>query len=99
MNGGFSCQIGNKNMFGRIPIDRTIRQTINKDTQAAADTKGFSTKTNAVAKYYITANDHANYMRQLRSMIFQENFKFMHPDMTKEESHETREMLSCFWIC
>ena len=22
----------------------------------------------------------------------------MHPDMTKEESHETREMLSCFWI-
>ena len=32
MNGGISCQIGSKNTFGRIPMDQTIEETINKDT-------------------------------------------------------------------
>ena len=60
--------------FGRIPVDQTIEKTIKKDTQTAGDTKGFSTKTNAVEKYYITANDRANSVRQLRSMVSKENY-------------------------
>ena len=72
-NGGFSCQTGTKNTFGRIPMDQTIEENTNKDTQTAGGTKGFSTKT----------NDHANYARQLRSMVSKENYKFMHPDMAK----------------
>lgn len=83
VDGGFSCQIGKKNTFGRIPMDQTIEETINKDTQTAGGTKGFSTRANCVAKYYITANDRANYVRQLRAMIAKENFKFEHPDMTQ----------------
>ena len=39
MNGGFSCQIGSKNTFGRIPMDETIEETIIKDTQTASGTK------------------------------------------------------------
>ena len=35
-----------------------------------------------VAKYYITANDRANYVRQLRSIVSKENYKFTYRDMT-----------------
>ena len=78
MNGEFSCQIGSKNTFDRILLDQTIEEAINKDTQTTGDTKGFITKTNAVAKYYITANDRGNYMRQLKSMVSKEGYKLMH---------------------
>ena len=64
-------------------MDQTIEETINKDTQTAGCTKGFSTKTNAAAKYYMTANHRASYVRQLRPMISNKNYKFTHPDMIK----------------
>ncbi len=35
MNGGFSVQLGKINSFGRIPVDQTIEETANKDTQTA----------------------------------------------------------------
>ena len=41
---GFSTQIGEDNPFGCIPMDQTIEETINKDTQTPGGTKGFSTK-------------------------------------------------------
>ena len=43
LNGRFFCQIGSKNTFGKIPMVQTIEETINKDTQTAGRTKGFST--------------------------------------------------------
>ena len=43
-DGNFSTQIGNDNPFGCIPMDQTIEETINKDTQTPGGTKGFSTK-------------------------------------------------------
>ena len=42
MNGGMSVQLGTTNTFGRIPIDQTIEETANKDTQTAGGTEGFS---------------------------------------------------------
>ena len=83
LNGRFFCQIGSKNTFGKIPMDQTIEETINKDTQTAGFTKGFNTKTNAATKYYMTANDRASYVRQLRPMMSNKNYKFTHLDMTK----------------
>ena len=82
-NGGFSCQIGPVTTFERIPIDQTIEETINKDTQTAGGTKGFSTRKNAVSKYYITADDRANYVKKLRAMIDTRNQEFWRPDLTK----------------
>ena len=32
MQGGFSVQIGKINPYGRIPVDQTIEETVNKDT-------------------------------------------------------------------
>ena len=55
MQGGISVQIGSSNLFGKIPCDQTIEETINKDTQTAGGTKGFSLKCGAVKKYYLNA--------------------------------------------
>ena len=53
MEGGFSVQICSQNPFGRIPVDQTIEETVNKDTKTsvpqAGGTKGFSLKSGAVA--------------------------------------------------
>ena len=55
MNGGFSIQRGCRNPFGKIPADQAIEETINKDTQTAGGTKGFSPKRAAVKRHYLTA--------------------------------------------
>ena len=34
-NGGFSVEVDKLNPFGRIPVDLTIEETVNKDTQTA----------------------------------------------------------------
>lgn len=35
LDGGFSVQLGDRNTFGRIPVDQKIEETVNKDTQTA----------------------------------------------------------------
>ena len=49
MQGGFSVQFGSQNPFGRIPVDQTIEETVNRDTQTAGGTDGFSMKRAAVS--------------------------------------------------
>ncbi|KAG1673900.1 Kinesin-like protein KIF12 [Nymphon striatum] len=46
--GGFSVQIGSKNTFEKIPVDQTVEETVNRDTQTQGGTKGFSLKANAL---------------------------------------------------
>ena len=38
VQGGFSVQLGQSNNFGKIPIDQTLEETVNKDTQTAGGT-------------------------------------------------------------
>ena len=72
-DGGFSVQLGSRNPFSRIPVDQTLEETVNKDTQTSGGTKGFSLKAGAVEKYYITAEYRASALRQLR-----ENLNIIH---------------------
>ena len=53
--GGFSVQMGDQHPFGRILVDQTCKETVNKDTQTAGGTKGFSLKAGTVSKYYLVA--------------------------------------------
>ena len=46
--GGFSVQMSPDNAFGQIPVDQTIEETINNDTQTAGGTRGFSLKPGAL---------------------------------------------------
>ena len=62
-DGDFSTQIRDDNPFGCIPMDQTIEETINRDTQTPGGIKGFSTKKGDVSRYYITADDRASCIR------------------------------------
>ena len=81
-NGGFSIQIGPDNPFGRIPVDQTIEETINKDTQTPGGTKGFSLKPSAVHRYYLTAEYRSSFLGLLRSTLGSDR-SFRHPDLTE----------------
>ena len=50
---GFSVQDGEGNPCGRIPVDQSCEETVNKDTETSGGTKGFSLKPSAVGKYYL----------------------------------------------
>jgi len=47
--GGVSIQISPDNAFGRITVDQTVKETINKFT------RGFSLSPGALQQYYLTA--------------------------------------------
>ena len=79
MQGGFSVQLGGINPFGKIPVDQTIEETINKDTQPPGGTKGFSLKHDAVQKYYLNAEYRSIFLRQLREMVGLGGSKLNHP--------------------
>ena len=65
INGGFSVQIGAENPFGRIPVDQTVEETVNKDTQTSGGTKGFSLKSGALTRHYMTAEYRSSFLRIL----------------------------------
>ena len=43
IQGEFSVQLGSNNPFGRIPVDQTIGETVNKDTYARGPRGSFET--------------------------------------------------------
>ena len=81
MQGGFSVQLGGINPFGKIPVDQTIEETINKDTQTPGGTKDFCLKHDAVQKYYTNAEYRSIFLRQLREMVGLGGSKLNHPDL------------------
>lgn len=84
LEGVFSVQLGGDNPFGKIPVDQTIEETINKDTQTAGGTKGFSLKTGAVMRYYPTSENRSQYLRQLRNKTSNKSAGyFSHHDLQK----------------
>ena len=40
MHGCLSVQLGDSNPFGRIPVDQTIEETVNNDTQTPGELRG-----------------------------------------------------------
>ena len=62
-------------------MDQTVEDTVNKDTQTAGGTKGFSLKPCAVSKYYLTAEHRSVSLRQFRAMVDVKNQTFVHPDL------------------
>lgn len=105
MRGGFSVQLGPTSPFGRIPVDQTIEETINKDTQTPGGTKGFSLKPGVVAKHYLTAEYRTEYLRNLRAMTGKDSSKLSHPDThgprMKKDEREVQslvDLLETNWI-
>ena len=68
-SGGLSVQLSNSNPFGRVPVDQTCEETVNKDTQTSGGTKGFSLEPNHVSKHYLVAEYRSTFLRQLKDML------------------------------
>ena len=75
MSGGFAVQLGEDNPFGKIPVDQACEETVNRDTQTPAGTKGFSLKPKAVNKYYLVAEYRSIFMRKLKDSVSLEQMK------------------------
>ena len=104
-SGGFSTKIGDKNPFGRIPIDQACEETVNKDTQTAGGTKGFSLKAGAISKYYLVAEYRSIFLKQLKHMLHLDKSNSEHNDLqnTRISRDETDvrsllDMLESHWI-
>ena len=67
--------------FCRIPVDQTIEETINRDTQTPGGAKGFSLKEGALHRYYLNAEYRTQYLRKLREMIGLSGLPLKHPDL------------------
>ena len=95
-NSGFSTQLSNTNPFGKIPMDQTIEETINKDTDTARGTKGFSLKARAVAKSYITSEYRSPCITMMRQMAEIQHEGLNHPDLrpsrTKREEGDVKSL-------
>ncbi|KAG1659185.1 hypothetical protein GQR58_022660 [Nymphon striatum] len=80
-SGGFAVQLGSQNPFGRIPVDQTVEETVNKDTQTSGGTKCFSLNPGAISRYYLTAEYRSAFLRQLRDMLNMKQSTLGHKDL------------------
>ena len=103
--GGFSAQLRKGNPFGRLPIDQTLEETVNKDTQTSGRTRGFSLNKGALARYYLTAEYRTEALRQLRELLSMQSDNIGHTDLQpsqikRDESDVTSiiDMLENNWI-
>ena len=82
-NGGFSVQLADDNQFGHFPIDQTAEVTVNKDSQAVGGTTQYSQKSEAVIRYYLTAEHSSALFGQLRDMTQVNQSAFHHSELQK----------------
>ena len=80
-SGGFSVQMIEDNPFGRIPVDQTCEETVNKTTQTSGGTKGFSLRPNTVCKFYSVAENRSTFLRQLKDMFHISRSSSQHKDL------------------
>ena len=104
-NGGMSVQLGKTNTFGRIPVDQTIEETANKDTQTPGGTKGFSLNPGAVSRYYLTAEYRSICLRNLREMVHEKPPGVSHADLEpsrmrkdEESTQAVVDLLESTWV-
>eukprot|EP00795_Rhopilema_esculentum_P000015 gene15-9612_t len=89
-NGGFSVQLSKENTFGRISVDQTLEETVNKDTQTAGGTKGLSLRPGAVQRYYLMAEFRALFLRNLREMVGYAKGKHGHADLQSSRNAQDK---------
>jgi len=103
--GGLSVQMSPNNAFGRIPVHQTIEEIIDKNTQMAGGTRGFSLSPGALQRYYITAEFRAMFLREIRAMVGYSQGNKGHADLQKsrikkdeKDVQEMKDLLLSSWF-
>ena len=81
--GGFSVLLGSENPFGKVPVDQTVEETVNGDTQTAGVIKGFSLNAAALSRYYLTAEYQSSYLRMLKDELDIDRSNSLHKDLQR----------------
>lgn len=92
--GHFSVQLSDQSPFDRVPVDQTIEVTVNKDTQTAGGTTGFSLKAAAVSRYYLTAEYRSAVLTMLRDIVHARRKGYSHPDLQQSRIKKDEEAVS-----
>ena len=93
-NGGFSVQLTAGNPFGRIPVDQTTEVTINKDTKTAGGTTKFSQNSQAVHRFYLTAEYRSGFLGLLRNMSDMSQDALHHSDLQQPRIYKDEKATS-----
>ena len=78
---GFAVQKVESNPFGKVPVDQACEETVNKDTQTAGGSKGFSFKAGAESKYYLVAEYRSIFQRLMKDMLDSNKSRFHYSDL------------------
>ena len=79
--GGFSVQLSKNNSFGRNESDKTIENTINKDTKTPGGVTGFSTNIAAVNRWVLNAQRRAECFHNFTDLLLYSNSNYKHTDL------------------
>ena len=80
-NGYFSVQLSKENPFGRNESDKTIENTINKDTKTPGGLTGFSLNQAATDRWVLNAKRRAECYNSLKDMLNFSVSKYVHHDL------------------
>ena len=83
LDGNFSVQLSETNTFGRNEADKTIENTVNKDTKTSGGFTGFSLKQPASDRWMINASRRAECYRNLKDLVTFAGNKYDHHDLNK----------------
>ena len=92
--GMFSVQIGDRNPFGRIPVDQATEETVNKDTKTPGGTCRFSLNNSAVTRYYLTAEYRSSYIKILRDMLRMNQSDLQHAELQQSRISKDEKAVS-----
>ena len=99
LSGNFSVQLSD-NTFGRNEADKTIENTVNKDTKTSGGLTGFSLNQAASNRWMLNASRRAECYRNLRDLVSFSGSKYSHHDLSKtrikKDEHNVQAVVSIF---
>ncbi len=94
MNGGFSVQLRSANPFGKVPVDQTTEEMVNKNTKVSGGIKRFSLKSGAVSRFYLVSEYRSAFLHQFREMTGLIKSDVHHAELHKPRIKKDEEAVS-----
>ena len=98
--GNFSVQMSTSNTFGRNEADKTIENTVNKDTKTSGGLGGFSLKQAACDRWMINARRRAACYRNFKELVSFAGSKYCHSDLSpsriKKDEENVKAVIDVF---
>ena len=99
-DGNFSVQLSTSNTFGRNEADKTIENTVNKDTKTSGGLSGFSLNQAACDRWMINASQRAACYRNFKELVSFSGSKCCHSNLSlsriKKDEENVKSIINVF---